>query len=188
MTHTNLSSDSERLDIVDENDIVIGQCDRKKSYTHKHRVRIAHIFIMNRQDNTIAICRRAAQLKFCPLGYSYSAGGYIGTGEDPSVAASRELFEEIGVQTDLRLIHKGPVTDPKDGHHFVEYIYIGHASPDMLSVSEREVDSVHWLTLFEVRQLLETDVPRHPLLDNGLQILAAHLQQEQAFKPSPRFA
>lgn len=91
-----LSAD-ELLDIVDENDEVVGQARRGEAYARRLRHRC--VFILARDaDGRIFVHRRAARKLIFPSRYDMFVGGVVGVGESYDQAALREAEEELGVR------------------------------------------------------------------------------------------
>jgi 8-oxo-dGTP pyrophosphatase MutT (NUDIX family) len=90
-------SADELLDIVDENDEVVGQALRGEAYARRLRHRC--VFILARDpDDRIFVHRRTAQKLVFPSMYDMFVGGVVGAGESYQEAALREAEEELGVQ------------------------------------------------------------------------------------------
>jgi len=87
----------EHLDIVNEQDEVIGVATRQEVYKRKHRCRIVHVLIRNSRGD-IALQLRARHLTFCPSHWSTTVGGHVQAGETYEQAALREFTEELGHQ------------------------------------------------------------------------------------------
>ncbi|MDI5966277.1 NUDIX hydrolase [Streptantibioticus silvisoli] len=90
-----LSAD-EILDIVDDDDRVVGQAPRGRVY----RERLTHrcVFIQARDPRgRIFVHRRTPGKLVFPSMYDMFVGGVVGAGEDYDTAALREAEEELGV-------------------------------------------------------------------------------------------
>jgi 8-oxo-dGTP pyrophosphatase MutT (NUDIX family) len=90
-----LSAD-ELLDIVDDDDRVVGQARRAESYAKRlcHRC----VFILVRDaGGLIFVHRRTARKLVFPGRYDMFVGGVVGAGETYDAAALREAEEELGV-------------------------------------------------------------------------------------------
>ncbi|MGW2656121.1 NUDIX hydrolase [Streptomyces sp. NPDC001478] len=86
----------EILDIVDENDVVVGQAPRGEATARglPHRC----VFIEARDaDGRIFVHRRTATKAVFPSHYDMFVGGVVGAGEPYDEAALREAEEELGV-------------------------------------------------------------------------------------------
>lgn len=92
-------NEDEILDIVDENDEVVGQAPRGEVYAKRLRHRAAFILARDAEDR-IFVHRRTAQKLVFPSYYDMFVGGVVGAGESYDLAAHREASEELGV-TDL---------------------------------------------------------------------------------------
>lgn len=96
----------ELIDVIDEQDNVIGTMTREKAYKINATVRIAGVLVFT-SYNKIILQQRAAT-KTYPLCFDYSAAGHVKSGETYKQAAFNELKEELGIVPD-KLIHIGIV-------------------------------------------------------------------------------
>ncbi|GGM55448.1 putative Nudix hydrolase [Micromonospora sonchi] len=93
--HSPRSAD-ELLDIVDDQDRVIGQARRDEAYARRLRHRC--VFVLARDAaGRIFVHRRTAQKLVFPSCYDMFVGGVVGAGESYDEAALREAEEELGV-------------------------------------------------------------------------------------------
>jgi isopentenyldiphosphate isomerase len=89
-------SADEILDIVDEQDRVIGQARRADAYARRLRHRC--VFILARDpEGRIFVHRRTPDKLVFPSMYDMFVGGVVGAGESYDDAALREAQEELGV-------------------------------------------------------------------------------------------
>lgn len=86
----------EILDVVDENDRVVGQAPRGEAYARRLRTRCAFILVRDAEDR-IFVHRRTPQKLVFPSHYDMFVGGVVGTGETYDETALREAEEELGV-------------------------------------------------------------------------------------------
>ena len=90
----------EYLDLVDENDNVIGNKRRSEVYEEKlTNYRVINAFVMNSKGE-IWIPRRTANKKLYPLSLDISVGGHVETGENYEDALKREAYEELNINVD----------------------------------------------------------------------------------------
>lgn len=102
----------ELLDLVNDNDIVIGCAFRSDVYANKkNNFRVVNLFIEN-SAGQLWIPRRSAVKKIYPLGLDASMGGHVACGETYTQALARELKEELNI--DLTM---------------VAYHFLGHLTP-----------------------------------------------------------
>jgi 8-oxo-dGTP pyrophosphatase MutT (NUDIX family) len=90
-----LSAD-EIIDIVDEDDRVVGQSRRDEAYAGGLRHRCAFILARDAQDR-IFVHRRTDRKLVFPSLYDMFVGGVVGAGETYDQTALREAEEELGV-------------------------------------------------------------------------------------------
>ncbi|WP_329122475.1 NUDIX hydrolase [Streptomyces sp. NBC_01353] len=86
----------EILDVVDENDEVVGQAPRAEVYARGLIHRCAFIHVRDAEDR-IFVHRRTASKLVYPSLYDMFVGGVVGAGESYDEAALREAEEELGV-------------------------------------------------------------------------------------------
>ena len=90
----------ESLDLVDENDNVIGQNKRSEIYAKNwSNFRVVNIFIVN-SEGKLWIPRRATGKRIFPLCLDASVGGHVKSGETYVDALKRELKEELNISLD----------------------------------------------------------------------------------------
>ncbi|CAL9395812.1 NUDIX domain-containing protein [Streptomyces sp. enrichment culture] len=95
MTEQGRSAD-ELLDIVDEQDRVVGQRRRGEVYARRLRHRSTAIRVRDERGRIFVHRRTPTKLIF-PGMYDVVVGGVVGAGEDYDSAALREAEEELGV-------------------------------------------------------------------------------------------
>lgn len=94
------SEHEEILDLVDENDQVIGKKSRADIYNEGlTNFRVVNVFIKNSKGE-LWIPRRTAHKKLFPLYLDMSAAGHVESGETYEEAAKKEVAEEINVDFD----------------------------------------------------------------------------------------
>ncbi|MEU0134483.1 NUDIX domain-containing protein [Streptomyces sp. NPDC006296] len=112
----------EILDIVDENDEVVGQAPRGEATARGLRHRCVFIEARDPAGRLFVHRRTATKLNF-PSYHDMFVGGVVGTGESYDEAALREAEEELGVSglprpTPLfKFLYEGP------GHSWWSYVY-----------------------------------------------------------------
>ena len=98
-------TDTELLDIVDENDQVVGQDTKANKFEKELISRNVAIFLMDNEGNLL-ITKRASHKKSFPNRYDLAACGNVGAGESYEDAAKRELLEECGVECEVMMLNK----------------------------------------------------------------------------------
>ena len=114
----------EYLDLVDENDNVVGKKKRSEVYAeHLSNFRVVNVFIVNSKGE-IWIPRRTADKRIFPLCLDMSMGGHVESGETYEDALKREMQEELNIDIDktpFRFL--GHLTPLKDDVSAYENVY-----------------------------------------------------------------
>jgi len=85
------------IDIVDENDNVIGQKEKDDVHRDGDLHRVVHVWVLN-SKNELLCHRRADSKKVYPGFWDIIVGGHLNAGETYEDAALREVEEEIGIK------------------------------------------------------------------------------------------
>jgi len=91
-----VGSADELVDVVDDDDNVIGVVTRREMRAHRLLHRAVSIAVFS-TDGRLLIHRRADTKDVWPGQWDMAAGGVVGSGEEYDDAARRELEEELGV-------------------------------------------------------------------------------------------
>jgi isopentenyldiphosphate isomerase len=94
--HVRFPGVDELIDVVDEQDRVVGQARRSEAYARRLRHRCAFILVRDEQGR-IFVHRRTATKQVFPSLHDMWVGGVVGAGETYDQAALREAEEELGV-------------------------------------------------------------------------------------------
>ena len=139
--------------MVNEQDEVVGRAPRAEIYERKLTHRIVHVYVFNSRGE-LALQRRSAQCDYCPLHFGTSAAGHVSSGETYEQAAARELNEELGINAPLQFLGKEYYTEDPRG--VMKFISVYRAEHDgELPFDPNEVESVQWLPLDRVRDMIE---------------------------------
>ncbi len=114
----------EVLDIVNENDEVIGTKTRSEIYKESLKnFRVINAFIVN-SERKLWIPRRTAHKRYTPLCLDMSLGGHVEIGESYEGAFKRELQEELNLNADNVPYHLlGYLTPQKDAVNAFMNVY-----------------------------------------------------------------
>lgn len=151
----------EMMDIVNENDEVVGTASKDQIYAQKHMHRIAHVLVFDSMDRLL-LQKRSADHVYCPSHWSTSVGGHVQAGESYIDGAMREYLEELGTSSHLE--HIG--TDRFDGDQGITKFLGTYKTTceEPFNLDTNDIDSVEFFTLDEVRSMLESGEPFHPEL------------------------
>lgn len=98
------------VDIVDEEDRVVGQATRAEMRRRGLRHRAVYVLVRTTADE-IVVHRRADWKDVYPGAWDICFGGVLDAGEGWDAAAERELAEEAGITAELRPVHEGAWSD-----------------------------------------------------------------------------
>jgi isopentenyl-diphosphate delta-isomerase type 1 len=97
----------ECLEVVDEDNQVIGIASRQEIHEKGLRHRSVHIFIFNTKGD-LYLQKRSPHKDQYPEHWDTSAAGHTDPGESPLEAAQRELMEELGLDVTLMKVLEYP--------------------------------------------------------------------------------
>jgi len=167
---------TEYLDILDDEGNVIGQASQEEVYEKKHGHRIVHVLVINPKTREVYLQQRAETKSFLPGYYCTSAGGHVHAGETYEQAAKRELYEEIGLGTPVREVHR--FVFEADSHKRFIALFVTTAT-EGFDFKDKEVAAGGFYPLDAALALVDTGEKIHPQLDPCLHWL--HQNQDAVF-------
>jgi isopentenyl-diphosphate delta-isomerase len=116
--------DDELLDLVDDQDRVIGSWSRSAIYRERlNNFRVVNAFLVN-DFGQLWIPRRSATKRIFPLCLDMSVAGHVASGEDYLTAFRRELHEELNmVLEDVEWRFVGQLTPYRNGTSAFMHVY-----------------------------------------------------------------
>lgn len=143
----------EWLDVLDEENRVIGQALRSEVHQRGLRHRGADVFLFTAEGKLLVQTRSATRATF-PSALDCSAAEHVRAGEDFLQAALRGMKEEIGIEgVDLKPIldfsHSNTPTDHETGR-----LFQGIVDPACVRFDLEEVARVDYYTLAELDALV----------------------------------
>lgn len=151
-----ISVNQELLDVVDENDRVIGVQSRGEIHAQGLMHRSVHILVFN-SNAELFIQKRSMSKDNHPGRWDSSAAGHVDSGEDYYSCAIRELGEELGIKAmpsleQLFRLSASPVTGME---HCIIY-RCNHNGP--FELQAEEIDEGLWVGLSDMdRRVSEED-------------------------------
>lgn len=141
----------EWVDVVDEQDRVIGVAERARVRRENLRHRASYILVLDDAERVL-VQRRTLGKDFCPGMLDACAGGVVTQGEAMEPSARRELAEELGI-VDVPLQSFGTfyaegALDGK-GYRVWGGLFSCHYQGP-LQLQAEEVSAVHWMSLAEI--------------------------------------
>ncbi len=151
-----MADEDEWLDVVDENDQVVGKQLRSEAYKNNvANFRVINAFLVNSKGK-LWIPRRTATKRIFPSALDMSVAGHVGSGESYDVAFKRETAEELNIDIDQhphRLL--GHLT-PKDGVSIFMQVY-EIQSDTAPAYNKEDFTEYFWLTPQELLERIEKE-------------------------------
>ncbi len=150
------SMSEEILDLVNEQDEVIGSLSRAEIYRQGlHNYRVVHGLIVNKAGK-IWIPKRTATKKIFPSALDYSSAGHVESGETYEQSFIRETQEELNIDLNLGKVvwrELGKLT-PVDGAHCFQMVYEIQTEETPL-YNPHDFSEAHWMTPEEIVAQIE---------------------------------
>ena len=145
--------ETEIIDLVDENDEVIGQATKEEAHENGLYHRISAMIITN-DKGQIAMQKRAKNYFGGGL-LDHSAAGHLSSGESYEDNAVREIKEELGIEINLKkIIYPIKLSYVNKSGKKISHIYslfIGHYNGPF-KLQESEVESVEFYDIEIVKK------------------------------------
>ena len=143
----------EILEIVDNDNQVIGTAGRSEIHKRHLMHRAVHVFLFNSADQ-LFLQKRAQSKDEFPGYYDSSAAGHVNPGESYHEAAKRELKEELGIEAPLEKVAELPASKETGW----EFVFFYSAITDVaVKLNYKEIEEGRFYSLDEIRTLLLSD-------------------------------
>ena len=144
----------ELLDIVDDNDRVIGQEWRGVVHQRGFQHRGIHIFLVT-PDGKLLVQQRGRQRETSPLALDCSVSEHVKAGEAYRKAAIRGLAEEMGIQAaNIQVLIKFKMDYGPNDREICQ-LYEGRVDPSRVRFDPVEVERIAFYSLNELEQLIQ---------------------------------
>ena len=144
------------VEVVDENDVVIGQATVTECHAKQLIHRIAHVLCFTPEGN-IVLQKRSKAMSTYPGLLTSSASGHVDSGESYAQAAARELQEELGVRAALTEIGRTKSLDPR---HMVQIGVFMATVGEQLRPDPHEVEAVVPFDPLELKEAIQKEPER----------------------------
>jgi isopentenyldiphosphate isomerase len=148
----------ERLIVVNEEDIPIGVASREEAWEQGLILRHAYV-ILRDSEGYFLLQKRSRMKKKFPGRLTWAATGHVDEGETYETAAHRELFEEIGIQTNLTHIQtlQGATRNKFGKPDTFISVFEGVVDrSSSLTLDPEEVESIGWFSYDEIKSTTAT--------------------------------
>lgn len=151
------------LDLVDEQNHVIGHIAESDLYSGPNHHRIVHVMVSNERGEYV-LQRRSPNDSFLPGAWVTSAGGHVHAGESAEFAAYREMMEELGIRSSLGLLGEFVYDVPTvpGMKKFLSIFETRHAGA--FHLDHDEVAAIKFLTLSAIEERYRNGDSFHPEL------------------------
>lgn len=120
------AEEREMIDVVDENNNIIGDAPREGIHNTKLKHRSVHIFLFDTKGN-LWLEKRSSNTDTFPGYYNSSAAGHVRKGESYLEGANREIEEELGLKdTNPESVHMLEASDATE-NEFVAFFIVRSA-------------------------------------------------------------
>lgn len=139
------------VDIVDEQNRVVGTADRRDVLAKQLNFRTVHVLLLDDQ-NRCALQLLPMQHPRNPGRLGSSVAGYLNHGETYAQAAARKCIAEVGLRPDLTDLGTLPTRDV-DSKKFVR-VYVGRLNGQP-KIDREQIDQLVYLTASEIAAQLD---------------------------------
>ncbi len=140
----------QQLDIVNEQDRIVGKATLEEVHQRGLLHRAVHVFIIDSQGRLF--CRqRSAKKERYPEYWSTSVGAHVFTGETYDAVAKRALLSDLGIRCRLEKIGITRIKD--DLENEISATYIGYSDDTKMKLNPLQMKDGKFLTVKEVMKL-----------------------------------
>lgn len=170
---------TELLDIVDQDDHVIGTATRGEIHQRELMHRSVHIIVLD-GDGSVLLQKRSMQKDQCAGMWDTACAGHVESGQSYAETVPRELQEELGITPDASLNQLFKMSPTKEnGLEFALVYSLEHCGP--FSPADDEIDELRWYSFKEVNdwmhKLSSIRLEQHDLTSGFMEIWARYREQ-----------
>ncbi|MFA6525194.1 MAG: NUDIX domain-containing protein [Patescibacteria group bacterium] len=151
----------EYIDVVNDQDQVVGKATRKEIYQNLLTHRIVHVLVFN-SAGEMALQLRGRNVSYLPLHWCTSAGGHVNSSESYEVAAKRELKEECGIDTEIEFMYQDVYFHENKLKKFLAIFRTMYNEP--LIMKNEEVERIEFFSIEKIKQMIASGEKMHPEL------------------------
>jgi len=144
-------NEKELLDLIDDNDQVIGQLSKKEIHEGKNLLHREVGVIIYDNNGNLLLQQRSFKKKLGPGKWTPSAVGHVLSGQTPEEAAHMELKEELGFDTHLKLVDKRKFV--LGDHASIGFIYAGEFPKGVMIIPDRdELEKAGFFSVTDIKK------------------------------------
>ena len=152
--NNNINKDDELLDLVDENDNIIGTVWRSEAHGNIDLIHREVAIAVFNPKGQVLIQRRSMIKKTGPGEWRTTAAGHVEKGQDLGEGIIREVEEELGIIIDPIYSHKTFSRDEKNKESKFYYNYYAVYNKDDVKIDNNEVMDAKWV---DINQISDND-------------------------------
>lgn len=142
-------ANTEQVDIVNENNNIIGSTDAETAHNQKLMHRVIGVFVFD-ENGTLYLQKGNKYGKL-----DISVGGHVQKGESYEDAAQREMFEELGLVAPLVHISTFLPTDARLNHYWA--IFTATTPAHWKFRATDEVSSLEKMNLEKIKKMMKSE-------------------------------
>lgn len=146
------NSPEELLDLVNEDDQIIGQVVRAKAHLDPTLIHREVWILLYDKKHRLLFQQRSKHKQSRPAAWAESCAGHVPAGMEPNEAAHQELREELGFDTELTFVEK--YLDRRSTETRFINFYLGQYTGERLQLEPAEVEKTRLCNQKEYKQLL----------------------------------
>lgn len=168
----------ELLDLVDDQNQVVGFTSRDRVYSDFLNHRIVHIILVNSKGQ-VTLQLRSQSVPFLPGHWCTAAVGHVQSGESYEKAAARELKEELGIEAGLKLLAEDIFiwSEEQKAKKFIQVFLVEHDG--MFVTDEHDVEKAEF---FEPQEILNMQAQGEKFHPESFFILHKFLNNQYSIK------
>lgn len=120
--------------------------------------RSVHIWLLNKKGE-LMISKRSPNKKNYPNQFTSSAGGHVDKGESYSIAAERELKEELGVVTSLTDLGRFDVITLNE--RAIHHLFIGIVNDTNFIIDQNEISEYSFLSIESLKDNIKANSKKY---------------------------
>jgi isopentenyl-diphosphate Delta-isomerase len=144
---------NEIVDVVDENDSVIGQASKGEVNSNPKLIHREVAVLIYDGSRRVLMQQRSRKKKTHPLYWTISVAGHVPAGMAPEEAAHKELIEELGFDTNLMQYEKELFQHPYE--NFFATSYLGEILKEaVVNFDKDEIENTRFVNEKELDEMI----------------------------------
>lgn len=161
----------EILDLVNENDEVIGEVTKGEANSNPNLIHREACVIIFDENDRILIQQRSFKKKLQPGIWQITSAGHVPKGMSYEEAAHKELREEVGFDVPLTFVWKRLDFQPNETRFFS--YWVGKYSGEQIKINKDEVEATKFIDLEELSEMFS-----HGIFSKGSKLAIEHYWKE----------